>query len=72
MNYTLADVTQIRTLESQLVVYNSEAKVRNLLLSPATNLTINLEMPINYRNQGKTLHPLTINSLCKIRHTLRH
>jgi hypothetical protein len=55
MHYTLPDVTHIRTLEWQLMLYNGGAKVRNLLLSPTTNLTINLEMPINYRNL-KTSH----------------
>jgi hypothetical protein len=40
---------------------SSEAKVRNLLLSPAKNLTTDLEMPINYRNLKEkhyTLIPL--------------
>jgi len=43
------------------MLYYSGAKVRNLLLSPTTNLIINLEKPINYRNLKKkhyTLIPL--------------
>jgi hypothetical protein len=41
-------------MEWQLVLYNSEANFYfNLLLSPTTNLTINLEIPINYRNLKK-------------------
>jgi hypothetical protein len=52
---------QIRTLEWQLMLYNSGAKVGNLLLSPTTNHTITLEMPLNYRNLREkhyTLLPL--------------
>jgi hypothetical protein len=53
IHYILPDVTHIGTLEWLLMLYNSGAKVWSLLLSPTTNLTINLKMPINYRNIKK-------------------